>query len=328
MIQFAWQDKIQPFVFKTWLENKGQGVKIAVLDTGVDLGHQALRHLDRPGHKFNVAAPAFDPTKPLLVAGNDDVLDLHKKKGHGTQCVSVISALAAGENQLFGFVPQAEVFILKVNTLDNRFFLVKDFLRGLEAAVNLGVDIVVASIAYPMEDIGLEGIPSTEIDRVFDLVSAAGILLLSSLPNVEEDATWEGLAKAHFPTFRPEAVKVGAISEAIFQNRKSEINAAGDIHFLASNAIAPFCKIRNEYEEAAVSSSFATYLAAGVAALYLSAIKNREKTDYRPRPQVDLLKGMSQKFIHLAEATDWGGAVPALYKTAAVHTGQVDGNDA
>ena len=129
MIQFDWADKIQNHVFKTWLENKGEGVKIAVLDTGVDLAHPALKKVDKPGHKFNVAAIDFNPGNPLP-NGNGNVADAYRKKGHGTQCLSVLTAMAEGENGLLGIAPEAEVFILKINTEDHKFFRVKDFLRG------------------------------------------------------------------------------------------------------------------------------------------------------------------------------------------------------
>ncbi|MCF8244776.1 MAG: S8/S53 family peptidase [Saprospiraceae bacterium] len=323
MIQYDWAEKIQEQVFKTWLDNKGAGVKIAVLDTGVDLAHQALKHLDKAGHKFNAAAPGFNPALPLL-SGNGDVNDLHRKKGHGTQCVSVLSAKAEDQNALLGFVPEAEIFILKINTVDHKFFRVKDFLKGLEAASNLGVDIVVASVSYPKADIALEGISQAEINRVFGLLNASGAVLFASLPNQDEDESWAGLSAANFPSLRPESINVGAISQGVFQNRRAEIDAEATIHFVTANASAYFCRIQNNYVQEAVSSSYATYLVAGVAALYIASIKKREQAEYKTRPQIDFLKGLSQKFLQLLATPDWNGTNPVLYKTSSVQSGSVD----
>ncbi|MBI5916421.1 MAG: hypothetical protein HY842_13675, partial [Bacteroidetes bacterium] len=64
MTEFNWSEQIQDAVFKTWLETGGDEVKIAVLDTGVDLTHRALKHLNLPGHKFNAAEPGFNPALP------------------------------------------------------------------------------------------------------------------------------------------------------------------------------------------------------------------------------------------------------------------------
>jgi hypothetical protein len=323
MIQYDWAEKIQAQVPKTWLDNKGAGVKIAVLDTGVDLTHQALKHLDSPGHKFNVAAPGFNPANPKA-GGNDDVNDMHKKKGHGTQCISSLCAKAEDSNALLGFAPEAEYFILKINTADHKLFKVKDFLKGLEAAANLGVDIVVASVAFKKRDIDLEGISQVVLDQVFSLLNASGALFFAALPNLEDDETWASLPAAYFPSLRSETVKVGAVSTGVLQNRKLEIDAEPNIHFLVSNAVAPFCKIKNNYVQEAVSSSYANYLVAGVAAVYIASIKKKEQAAYQPRPQTDLLKGLSQKFTHLLEAPDWDGIQPLFYKTSAVKSGPVD----
>ncbi len=323
MIQYDWAEKIQNHVFKTWLENKGEGVKVAVLDTGVDLKHGALVHLDLAGRKFNAAAVGFNPSKPLL-SGNDDINDLHRQIGHGTQCLSVLAAKPEQANSLLGFVPAAEFFILKINTVDNKFFRVRDFLKGLEAASQLGVDIVVASVSFPVEDLALEGVTSSEVDRVFGLLKASGAVLIAALPNRKDNETWSGLPAANFPSNRQEAVNVGAITKGIFQNKRAEINAESGIHFLVANAVAPFCKIKNSYVEEAISSSYATYLVAGVAALYISSIKKREKEDYKVRPLGDFLKGLSQNFVQLNEAQSWDGTQPVFYKTPAVMSGAVD----
>lgn len=323
MIQFDWQDKIKDFVFKSWLENGGEGVKIAVLDTGVDLSHMALKHLDKAGRKFNVALPNFNPAAPSPNS-NDDVTDLHKKKGHGTQCVSVLSSAAEGANDLRGLAPKAEIFILKVNTTNNKFFLVKDFLKGLEAAVKLGVDVVVASLSYLPGDVAQEGVAPSEVDRIFKLVADAGVLLFTALPNKDDANPWMGLAASSWPSLRPESANVGAISKVIFDARRAEIDAEPNIHFVVGNSVSAFCKIKNEYVQEAVSSSYGTYLVAGVAALYLASIKKREKENYKPRPQAEVLVGMSQKFSQLKNAANWDDNRPVLYKTSAVASGKTD----
>ncbi|MBI1223661.1 MAG: S8 family serine peptidase [Bacteroidetes bacterium] len=323
MIQFDWAEKIQNQVFKSWLDTKGAGVKIAVLDTGVDLSHQALKHLNKLGHKFNAAKPGFNPAQ-LNPSGDDDINDLHRKKGHGTQCLSTLTAMAEDGNALLGFVPLADFYILKINTPDHKFFKVKDFLKGLEAAINLGVDLIVASVSFAKKDVELEGVMPAELDRVFGLLSNSDAVLFASLPNRDDDESWVGLPAANFPSMRPEVVNVGAITQSVLVNRRAEIDGVNGIHFLVATANAQFCKIKNEYVQEAISSSYATYLVAGVAALYIASIKKREQQDYKVRPITNFLKGLSQKFEHLLEAPDWDGTSPVFYKTSAVQTGPAD----
>ncbi len=317
MIQFDWSEKIQPWVYKTWLENKGADVKIAVLDTGVDLAHPSLNSLDQLNHKINAAVPGFNPDR-LQDFCNGDVIDRHQQRGHGTQCVSVLSAQTEGDNNLEGFVSKSEIFIIKVNTVDHKFFLVKDFLKGLEAAAKLKVDIVISSVCFPKEDVDAENIPPAEIDRVFTLLRNSGAVLFAALPNTSLLTPWAGLAAENFPNYRPEAINTGVISEKIFNKRKTEIDEQPDIHFVASDPTCAFCKINKGYAVEAATSSHVVYMLGGVAALYIASIKKREKEEYKPRERNDFLKGLSQLFQPLATANGWDASQLTLFKTKGV----------
>lgn len=314
MVQFNWSDQIQNWVFKTWLDNKGSNVKVAVLDTGVDLSHPSLSALDVPGHKINVTEPGFNLSR-LHEFCDCDVTDRHQEKGHGTQGISILSAAEEGENLLAGLIPKAEFFIIKVNTSDNRFFLVKDFLKGLEAAAVLKVDLVISSISFPSEDVESENISQEEIDRVFGLMEKSKTLFFTALPNTTPLKSWVGLSDANFPSNRPESINVGVISEQIFNKRKKEIAEQPAVHFLVSDSTGVFCKINKAYTEEPVTSSFAVYIIGGIAALYLASIKKREREDYSPRSKADILKGLSQQFQQLAALNTWRPAETLLLKT-------------
>lgn len=313
MVQHDWSQQIQDAVFKKWLATGGKGIKVAVLDTGLDLAHPALRHLDLAGHKLNAATPGFDPKLPLL-HGNGDVKDAHRKRGHGTQCTSVISSKPAGQDALSGMAQASELFIVKVNTVDHKFFRVKDFLKGLEAAANLGVDIVVASIAYLPGDAALEGISQAEIDRVFGRLKESGAVLIAALPNMDAGSSWLGIAANSFPSLRPEVVNVGVVSQAILDERKAEIDAEPGIDFVVSDANGHFCKINSKYVQERISSSYAAYLVAGIAALYLASLKKRLELAYKPMEKADFVKGVGQKFIKLANAPQLNDTTPFFLK--------------
>ncbi|MCC6724084.1 MAG: S8 family serine peptidase [Saprospiraceae bacterium] len=313
MVQFDWSPKIQAAVFKKWQATNGKGVKIAVLDTGLDLAHPALSQLGQPGHKLNAAAVGFDPANPHLF-GNGDVADAHRKKGHGTQCTSLLSARPTATDALSGIAPAAEVFIIKVNTVDHKFFRIKDLLRGLEAAANLKVDIILVSIAYPPEDLAAEGISTAEVDRVFGLVEQSGAVLFSALPNKKDQDSWLGIAAKSFPGQRPNSINVGAVSQAMLNGRLAEIDAEAGVHFLVSNAKGVLCKISGEYVEEPISSSYATYLVGGIAALCLASQKQRTTENGGVFTANDLIKKMGQKFTQLVNAPVLDPNTPVFFK--------------
>ena len=75
---------------------RGEGIKVAIIDSGADNGHPLLSHL-KIGRDFTNGKPT---------TWSNDVV------GHGSHCAGVIAARS--EDQLCGFVPEAEVHVLKV----------------------------------------------------------------------------------------------------------------------------------------------------------------------------------------------------------------------
>jgi subtilisin len=131
---------------------RGEGVKVAVIDSGADSGHPLLSHI-RIGRDFTNGNPT---------TWSNDVV------GHGSHCVGVIAARS--DEQLCGFVPEAEIHVLKVfpggrydslidaldYCIDHQIDVVNMSLGGddeinpvveetLVAAVNAGVACIVAA---------------------------------------------------------------------------------------------------------------------------------------------------------------------------------------
>ncbi len=112
-----------------WRESKGEGVVVAVLDTGIDEDHPDLR---------GAVVKSRDFTGEGIEDGN----------GHGTHVAGII---AARENRV-GFVgaaPKARLLVAKV--LSNRGFGRLEWIaRGIEWAVAEGADILSLSLGGPM----------------------------------------------------------------------------------------------------------------------------------------------------------------------------------
>ena len=77
----------------------GKGVKVAIVDSGVDTTHPLLRHI-RLGHDLTSHA---DPH-----AWMQDII------GHGSHAAGIIAARDESGKMLRGFVPDAEIHVLKV----------------------------------------------------------------------------------------------------------------------------------------------------------------------------------------------------------------------
>src|SRR5690554_3583937 len=108
---------------KLWKHTKGEGVKVAVIDTGIDMNHPDLK--DKIKGTINI----FDKT-------TRDVTDVY---GHGTH----VAGLIAGE--LTGVAPNVDLYIANVLN-DKGLGRVVDILDGVTYAINSNVDILCMSL--------------------------------------------------------------------------------------------------------------------------------------------------------------------------------------
>ncbi|MFN0112854.1 MAG: S8 family peptidase [Blastocatellia bacterium] len=170
-----------PNLDNRWRQLGGRGVKIAVLDTGIDLGHPALLANIRDYANFANGTV------------NSDVSD---QEGHGTMVAGVIAAQSF-KRSIVGIAPEAGLYIGKVthqNSGGN-----SDSLRaGIEWARQKGVHIINISLGAdaPLEAVHQE-IKAARNDGIF-VICAAG-----------NDGTSEGL---DFPARYDECISVGAVT--------------------------------------------------------------------------------------------------------------------
>ncbi|MHB8972207.1 MAG: S8 family serine peptidase [Pirellulaceae bacterium] len=112
--------------------NMGTGVKVAVLDTGIDYTHEDLDGNFRGGYDF-------------VFSDNDPFDDSYNS--HGTHMAGIIAAEKNGTG-VVGIAPEAELYAVKV--LDGAGFGRVDWvIAGIEWAVSHGVDVINMSLSGP-----------------------------------------------------------------------------------------------------------------------------------------------------------------------------------
>ncbi len=135
--------------------NKGTGIKIAVLDTGIDLDHPDL------------SATGNVTFVPGTVNGDDD-------NGHGTMVAGIIAALD-NDIVVIGVAPEAALYSVKV--LDNNGDGAMSWiLSGIQWAVDNGMKVINMSFSGSME------MPTTVIDALNNAYNA-GIVNVAGAGN-------------------------------------------------------------------------------------------------------------------------------------------------
>lgn len=182
-----------------WKTTMGEGVKVAVIDTGIDCNHPDLKANCAGGYN------AFDSSKPAM----DD-------NEHGTHVAGTIAGVLDGKG-VVGVAPKARLYAVKVLDKDGSGGLTS-ILKGLIWAGKNHMDVANMSLGAPMGTIFMRAaVKYAEMEGVV-VVAAAG-----------NDGGAVG-----YPAAYPEAIAVAALTPdekiADFSNRgrKVEFIAPGE----------------------------------------------------------------------------------------------------
>lgn len=223
-----------------WSKSKGEGVKVAVLDTGVDLDHPDLAQNMLPGYNF------IAPGKPP----QDD-------NQHGTHVAGII---AAANNQIgmVGVAPEAKIIPVKVLNRSGNGSLV-DVAKGIRWAVDEGkADIICMSLGSPN--------PVQEVRKAIQHALSKKVVCFVAAGNA-------GVTKeVYYPANYPETIAIGSIDESLMRSGFS--NTGTSLDFMAPGGRI-FSTVPDNWYAILSGTSMAAPFAAGVAALVLSYARKK-----------------------------------------------------
>lgn len=233
----------------------GRGIKIAVLDTGLDLNHP-----DFFGRSI---------TSRSFVAGINTAQDIH---GHGTHCIGT----ACGPKQpatgvrRYGIAFESQIFAGKVfNNAPNPGAATGDIIAGIEWAISNGCRIVSLSLGIGIN----QKIDQYEVPmrRALDL----GTLIIAAAGNNARRPMNPGFVEP--PANADAAMAVAAIDNqlriASFSARSSSVTGVGGIVNIAGPGVEVFSSVPVARGRHAFlnGTSMATPHVAGIAALWTEA---------------------------------------------------------
>lgn len=140
---------------QAWADNRGEGVVVAVVDTGVDLGHPDLAGRLVPGADF-VCGEQTGSCGDGNWKGQDGVGQ--ESDVHGTHVSGTIAANADNGIGVAGVAPEAKVMPIKV--LEDGSGTNEDIAEGIRYAADHGADVI---------NLSLGGLPGTQIFSILGL---------------------------------------------------------------------------------------------------------------------------------------------------------------
>jgi len=293
----------------------GQNVLICMLDTGYDLRHESLHHIDPVGeHDF-----IFNDDITRNEAGQD-VSDQHE---HGTMTLSVIGGSKA--DTLYGPAYRAQFILAKTEDVRSETPIEEDnWVAAIEWAESLGADVASSSLGYydwySYEDMNGDTAVTT---KAADMAAARGVVVCAAAGNWRQDS-WHYISA---PADADSIITVGAVNDKgliagfssagpTYDGRiKPEVVAMGVLDWMANPA-----KGVKEYRYAS-GTSFSTPLIGGVAALLVQAHPTWTPMQVREALILTANRAASPDTLY-----GWG-LVDALKAIQYHQKGDVDGND-
>ncbi|UOE58000.1 S8 family peptidase [Cytobacillus oceanisediminis] len=260
-----------------WSLTKGEGIKVAVLDTGIDINHPDLKPNLKMGMNFTSSIAS----------------DFGDRNGHGTHCAGII---AGCDNHIgvVGVAPQAELYVAKVLG-DDGSGTINGIIKGIDWAISQKVDIISMSLGASMN-------PGTAFHDAMKRARAAGIVLVAASGNENTHVGW--------PAAYDEVIAVGAINQAMdranFSNYGKELAVvAPGVDIYSTYPVNRYAKLSG--------TSMATPMVAGVIAL-IQAYSRRVGIKATPEMILQMIK---ERSVDLGtDGTDalFGNGLSNVYK--------------
>lgn len=224
-----------------WKKSNGEGVVVAVVDTGCDLDHPDIRNNIIKGKNF--------------IEINKDPID---DNGHGTHVSSTIAA----ENNGIGMVGVApKTKIIPVKSLDkNGNGNVESIVNGIIWSVDNGADIITMSLGSPK--------PSKDLENAINYAVKSKVAIFCAAGNSGENVD------ILYPAKYEGTMSIGAIDKNLC---RTNFTCSGEtLDFLAPGHNIFGCVPDNSYAMMS-GTSMSNPFAVGCASLLLSFLRKTDK---------------------------------------------------
>lgn len=220
-----------------WADTKGKGVKVAVIDTGVDKTNDQLR---------TALTGGLD-----LIDKGDGTVDT---AGHGTKVAGIIAARPAEKIGFVGIAPEATIIPIRQND-NERKGNVGTMVQAIDFAISRGADVINISqgttASLP---------PNSTLERAVNRALAKDILVVASAGNNGAD----GKVRKTYPASFEGVLGVGASDR---NNERAPFSQSGPFVDLVAPGVDMVSTVPGRGHCADNGTSFAAPYASGVAAL-------------------------------------------------------------
>lgn len=216
-----------------WAKTKGKGIKVAVLDTGIDPDHKDLQ-----------------PNLKAYADFTGSTYGVEDMQGHGSHCAGIIAGVDNGVG-IIGVAPEVELYAGKVLG-DNGSGSYDSIIKGIQWAMSQQVDVISMSLGSPTA--GPE-----QLHQVIQQAHAQGIIMIAATGNENGEVC--------YPAAYDEVIAVSAIDQ---NNNRASFSNYGIQNEIAAPGVNIVSTYKNGTYARLSGTSMATPLVAGATALIIA----------------------------------------------------------
>ncbi|THC41810.1 type VII secretion-associated serine protease mycosin [Streptomyces sp. A1499] len=237
-----------------WSQSTGKGVRVAVIDTGVDTRNPQVRPaLDASrGRNF---LPAKDDKGEKIDRGKAD--GTTDRVGHGTRVAGIIAARPAKGTGFVGLAPDATIIPITQNDAEGHG-TAATLAKAIEHAVDADADVINIS-----QDTANAAEPAPELKRAVDRALGERRVVVASAGN-------DGLGGNVKKTYPASYEGVLAVAASDRNNERAAFSQSGDFVDVAAPGVDMISTVPGGGHCADSGTSFAAPYVAGLAALIKS----------------------------------------------------------
>ncbi|MFF1689405.1 MULTISPECIES: type VII secretion-associated serine protease mycosin [unclassified Streptomyces] len=236
-----------------WSETKGKGVKVAVIDTGVDVKNPQLTHAVDASKGKNLMDPNLkDADGNKIERGNEH--GTTDTVGHGTRVAGIIAARPAKDTGFVGLAPEATIIPIQQNDAEGHG-TAESLAKAIVYAKSVGAQVINIS-----QDTANAVKPDQRLQDAVNSALDAKIVVVASAGN-------DGLDGKEQKTYPASFHGVLAVAASDRNNERAAFSQQGDFVGVAAPGVDMVSTVPGGGHCSDNGTSFSAPYVAGVAAL-------------------------------------------------------------
>ncbi|WP_431980878.1 type VII secretion-associated serine protease mycosin [Streptomyces qinglanensis] len=235
--------------------DKGAGVRVAVIDTGVDIENEQLTDaVDADAGKNLLPKKPKKDKETARATPRGKANGTSDEVGHGTKVAGIIAARPAEDSGFVGLAPKATIIPIKQNDA-NGSGTALSLADSIDYAVKAGADVINIS-----QDTAEALQPDSSLERAVQRALRADIVVVASAGN-------DGLGGKNKTTYPASYPGVLAVASSDRNNERAPFSQAGDFVDVAAPGVDMVSTVPKGGHCVDNGTSFSAPYVAGVAAL-------------------------------------------------------------